>query len=404
MKILQIANKVPYPPNDGGAIATLSLAKALSKNGHQVHILAINTVKHQVDPNSLPRELTSTINFTCTPMDTRVHPIKLLFNWAFSKKPYIAARFHGKNFQDKLTELLSSNTFDVVQVEGLYMCQYIPLIRKKSNALVAYRAHNIEHEIWERAARVQAWYSCKKWYLGSMVRRLKKMERDTLFLYDVLLPITQRDSDKLDQLGNNKPVHVIPTGMDIEHLPPPVKHEKSDHLFFLGALDWMPNQEGLLWFLDKVWPMILEKMPGMQFHVAGRNAPGWMEQKIKNIKNTGYHGEIPDAHDFILHHGLMVVPLFSGSGMRIKIVEGMALGKTIITTPIGIEGIPAIHGTHLLIAQNPNEFANSILNILANPGQLESIRENARAFIYKNFDNFALAKALADFYKSQLSE
>jgi len=399
MKILQITNKVPYPVKDGGAIACMNLTRGFSLLGHQVTILAMNTVKHNITLVEIPESVKELAEFKLVNVAARISPVSALLNLVFSNKPYNATRFISDTFAQELKKILQENEFDVVQIEGLYVCPYIPVIRANSKAKIIYRAHNIEHEIWSRTAIMA--HGFEKYYLRNMSKRIKKFEIQTLNKYDLLVPITGRDEAILDKLGNKKPSHVSQTGIDSSVLIPNSKNLKHPTLFHIGSLEWSPNQEGLIWFFENCWDAIRERYPDLQFYVAGRNAPPWF-QKLLNLPNVVFKGEVADAYEFINSKSIMVVPLFSGSGMRIKIIEGMALGKPIVTTPVGTEGISTTSGENIIVVTNVEGFVQSISDLIENREYFDKISKNAIEYIHENFDNLSSAGALIEFYKKHI--
>jgi len=399
MRILQLMNKVPWPPNDGGAIACLNMTKGFSMLGHEVVVLSMNTSKHHVRIKDMPHNIRTMADFRLVEVPASINWFEAALNLLFSKIPYNAQRFISDEFSLELIKLLTEKSFDVVQLEGLYLCPYIPVIRKYSEALVTYRAHNIEYEIWERTAKLSEGLKSK--YLRNLSRRIKRFEISYLNSYDLLVPITDRDGLILDSLGNNKPKHTSQTGIDFASLVPTAKKLEFPSLFHIGALDWAPNQEGLLWFFDNCWTKIHQENPELKFYLAGRNAPDWFERHLK-LEGVVYLGEIEDAYDFINSKAIMVVPLFSGSGMRIKIIEGMALGKPIVTTDIGTEGIPTENGNNILIANSADEFVGAINRLINDRGLSDHIGRNAIGFIQEKFDNLSQAGALVDFYRNHI--
>ncbi len=399
MRILQLMNKVPWPPKDGGAIACLNMMKGFSMLGHEVTVLSMNTSKHHVSINELPATIRKQADFFLVEVPASINWVEAALNLAFSDLPYNAQRFISDEYIQQLVQLLTVRTFDVIQLEGLYLCPYIPYIRKYSDALIVYRAHNIEYEIWDRTAKLSKGLRSK--YLQNLSRRIKRFEISYLNAYDLLVPITDRDGIILDSLGNTKPRHTSQTGIDFASLVPTAKKLEFPSLFHIGALDWSPNQEGLIWFFDHCWPRIHSENPDLKFYLAGRNAPEWLERRFK-LNGVEYLGEINDAYDFINSKAIMVVPLFSGSGMRIKIIEGMALGKPIVTTDIGTEGIPTEDGHNIMIANDADQFVESISRLINNRTLFDEISRNAIGFIQEKFDNLAQASALIDFYKTQI--
>ena len=399
MRILQLMNKVPWPPKDGGAIACLNMTKGFSMLGHEVTVLSMNTSKHHIRIKDMPPHIRSKADFHLVEVPASINWLEATLNLLFSRLPYNAQRFISDEFSLQLVKLLSEKTFDVIQLEGLYLCPYIPVIRKYSEALIAYRAHNIEYEIWERTATLSQ--GLRSRYLRNLSKRIKRFEISYLNSYDFLIPITDRDGLILDALGNTKPRHTSQTGIDFASLVPTAKKLEFPSLFHIGALDWAPNQEGLIWFFNHCWAKIHSENPNLRFYLAGRNAPEWFERLIKQ-EGVEYMGEINDAYDFMNSKAIMVVPLFSGSGMRIKIIEGMALGKPIVTTDIGTEGIPTEDGNNILIANDAAQFTEAITRLINDRGLFDLIGKNAIGFIQEKFDNLSQAGALIEFYKQHL--
>ncbi len=401
MRILQLTNKIPYPPKDGGAIATLNMSRGLADLGHEITILGMNTSKHYFDLNDIPDKLTRIIAFREVIVDTELSFFAALKNLLFSDKPYNAERFFSEEFSDKLKELLQEQEFDIIQLEGLYLAHYIDVIRKYSKARISLRAHNIEHEIWERNA-VQEKSLLKRIYLRILARRIRRFKINILNHYDLLIPITERDAKQFEKFGNQKPALVIPAGYDTSRLQPQPEKINFPSVFFIGTLDWFPNQEGLVWFVNKVWPILKQKHPGLIFNVAGRNAPEWIVSLFEKTSHVNYLGEIDDAYAFINENAVMIAPLFSGSGMRVKIIEGMALGKSIVTTTIGAEGIGVTPGRNILIEDTENEFAARVDELLINREHFDAIGRNAIEFVKENYDNHKISVSLAGFYKNHL--
>lgn len=401
MNTLIITNKLPYPLKDGGAIATLSLAYSLSKFAKKIDIITINTSKHFFNVSDIPDKYTKKLNFVDYYLNTDINKIDLIKNLLFSKLPYNAQRFINEGFKQKIIEILNKNTYDIIQCEGLYVLPYLDVIRSNSDAKIAYRAHNIEHEIWERTTK-NTNNKIKKFYLKNLTKRLKKFEQSFVNKYDLLVPITQRDESKFKSMGNTKPALTTPTGVDINNYKSDDYSKNENSIFHIGSLDWSPNQEGILWFLDNCWDKISEQNPNLKFYIAGRNAPQWLIKKVDK-KNVVFVGEVEDAHQFINSKSVMIVPLLSGSGMRIKIIEGMALSKAIITTSIGVEGISAADKKEVIVANTPLEFIESVNYLFSNKKQIKEIGSNAKVFVSEKFDNFAIAKRLYEFYSKQLT-
>lgn len=399
MKILFLTNKLPYPPKDGGSIASLNMITGLSDAGHEITCLSLNTVKHSFPIEKIPESLSGRITFIGIHCDSSIRPFRMLYNLLFSKAPYIAERFNKPEFRKKLSQILREEEFDIVQLEGPYVGHFQETVLRESAALISFRAHNVEHRIWERKAANEK-RPLRKWYLRNMASRLKHFEWQVAEKSDCLVCISPLDEQSFIDMGIKKPVITIPTGLDLGDYPPSELPE-APSVFFIGALDWLPNQEGLEWFLDKVIEPLRKDVPEVSFHVAGRNAPKYFEKLLLG-KQVIYHGEIEDSKAFMMSHRIMVAPLFTGSGIRIKILEAMALGRPVVTTSIGIEGIPAKNKKEVMVSDDPDIFKDQIITLIRKEGEAQSLLKAGRKLIHENFDTFGLSTRISRFFKEQV--
>lgn len=398
MKILQLCKKFPFPLNDGESIAVTFLSKALADLGCEMTLLSMNTSKHFTDIEKLPNDFNHYSNIIVTELDNSLKPMDAFLN-LFSKDSYHVSRFVSDDFRDALIDLLQSQKFDVIQLETLYLAPYMETIRQYSDALITMRAHNVEHEIWYRVSKNTSLLP-KKWYIKYLAHKLKRFEIEMLNEYDYLVAVTDRDLKRFKKYGYKNGAVASPIGIDISEYESKEMDWENPSVSFIGSLDWMPNLEGVEWFLSEVWPIIHEKYPALNFEIAGRNMPAKLKKQAGN--NVVMVGEVPSAIDFINQHAIMVVPLLSGSGMRVKILEGMALGKVVITTSIGLEGIHAKHGSEVFIANTPQEFMECITLCMHHPKIMQDISKKAQLFIADYFDNQSNAKKLKNLYKKLL--
>lgn len=375
-----------------------SLARALHELGHIITVLTMFTDKHRLTLEH-HQAYTKIMKVHTVYVDSALKWQDLLMNVLFSKKPFTATRFNSHNFEEELVKLLQSGEYDIIQLEGLYLTQYINTIRRHSLALIALRAHNVEHEIWERIAFEEKKIQ-RKLYFSLLSKRLKRYEQNALNSYDLLIPISDRDNEQMRILGNVKPSHVCPAGVDVKE-PFPERIRDSFTLFYLGSLDWIPNQEGLLWFVSKVFPGLRQKYHDLKLHVAGRNASPYLINKL-DLPGVVFHGEVDDSDEFTGEHTVMIAPCFSGSGMRLKIIEAMAMGKPVVTTAIGAEGLVAEKDVHLMIADEPGPFSDCIERLMKYPDLCREMGRSAYRLVYERYNNHDIAVSLSEFYKKQL--
>jgi glycosyltransferase involved in cell wall biosynthesis len=394
MRILQLCNKSPFPATEGGPIAMNQITQGLLKAGHHVKVLAINTPKYFIDKQTIPENYLTATAYDSVYIDTGIKLHKAFLN-LFTNKSYHVERFRSAKLEEKLAQILTSEKFDIVQLESIFVAPYIETIRKFSDAKIVLRAHNIEHLIWWRMANACR-NPLKKFYLKHLAGTLEYFEKKALQNSDGIAAITQVDADYISRSGITRPIISIPMGIDSKSFISKNIEREFPGLFHLGSMNWMPNQEAMKWFLENVWTSVIQKYPELQFSIAGRNMPDW----LKNLKLKGINiiGEVANAHEFMQAHTIMIVPLLSGSGMRIKIIEGMACGNTIISTTVGTEGIPSTHGKNILIADSPAEFVAQISRCIENHQFCAELGIQAKQFIAEEFNNETITNKLIRFY------
>ena len=394
LRILQITNRIPFPLNDGGNIASYHVAYYLNKAGHQVTLASLNTKKHFQDPLAL-KDIAEVYT---SDIDTTVTPVGLL-SGIFSNIPYNVKRFQSQAFEDLLRDILGRNTFDIIQVEGSYMALYLPVLRACSKAPIILRSHNIEHEIWHRLA-VNESNPLKRWYFNMLSNKIKVFEDRTLQLFDAIVAITDRDANYYRKQGFKGELKVINAGADLERFKPNRSLQQKGTICFLAGLDWLPNQQGLDWFIDTIWKELKYKFPDIQLPIAGKSMP----ERYYALKNQGIivHGMVPDAIEYLQKYEIFIVPLLSGGGMRLKVVEGMALGKCIISTSVGAEGVAYSNGTDIIIADTPEQWVEKISGLINTPEQIYAIGENAYMLANRKYNWKNLIDAFIVLYHSLL--
>lgn len=398
MKILFLCNKSPYPPKEGGPMAMNANIEGLLAAGHQVKVLALNTNKYFIKLSEIPQEYIDKTQIEFVYQDLSIKPVAAFLN-LFSKKSFHVERFISDSFAEKIVKILDTDNYDIVQLEMLYMTPYINVIRKHSKAKIVLRSHNVEHLIWERVTTNTS-NTFKRSYLAGLTRKLKNYELGAINKYDGIATISKQDADFYINNNPTIPVVDISFGVDLTKYIVSSQPYEFPSLFHLGSMNWMPNEEGIKWFIETTWPLIAEKYPDLKFYLAGRMMPEWIENLDK--KNIEVIGEVDNAQEFINSKAVMIVPLFSGSGIRIKIIEGMALGKAIISTKIGAEGITYTHDQNILIANTPEEFLDAIEKCVTNVDFCQKIGHNAHKMIEEKYDIHKITEKLLSFYKQVL--
>ncbi|WP_139922291.1 glycosyltransferase family 4 protein [Hymenobacter sp. DG01] len=396
MHILQLCPRVPYPPTDGGAIAMYDVTAGLSRAGHQVTVLALNTPKHH-QPADVLDHLGPLVRLIPVDVDTRLSPVKALRNLLFSELPYNIERFVSQTVVVRLQQVLSTETIDVIQVEGGLVSWYVDTVQRLAPGIpVVLRAHNVEYTIWQMLAERET-NVLKRFYLSHLAKRLRRFEHQTLPRFDAVAAITEPDQRRLRELGCQEPVVFVPAGVDLNRFQrDPAIRPKPRTLFMIGSLDWLPNQEGVDWLLREVWPRAHELYPELELHIAGKETP----PHIRNLNLPGVtiHGFVESAAQFMQQYEVMLVPLLSGGGMRIKIIEGMALGKCIISTGLGSEGIHVRDNFDIVLCDEPSEWIERLGRYYRGELGQQDIGEEAARTIARLYDNRRVVESFLDLY------
>ena len=369
-----------------------SITQGLLEAGCEVRVLSLCSDKHPVLESRIPDSYRQATHFEAVHVDLSLHPLDAGVAMLCGES-YHVKRFESKAFARRLAEVLEEETFDVVHVESVFLTPYLPVIRAYSQAKVMLRAHNVEHTIWHRVAQGER-SPFKRWYLKHLSLTLAAYEREHLNDYDGVVSITENDAEQLRTMGCRRPMVAIPFGITPDGEVS--VEEEPNSLFHIGSMDWMPNQEGVRWFLEQVWPKVHERMPQLTLYLAGRKMP----EDLMRLDREGVRvlGEVPDAMYFISSKQINVVPLLSGSGIRVKIIEAMSVGKVVVTTTIGAEGIGCTDGVDVLIADTPEQYVDQLYRCVSDPAFRQEIGSHAAQLVAERFGCKQLTGRLLDFY------
>lgn len=371
--------------------------RGLVNLGHEVSLVSLNAKKnyhHEYSEDD--KELLSQIKYRAFDIDINVSVFDVSVN-LFSKTSFNISKYFSHEFERLLIRELKNTTYDIIQFEGLFVSQYLAAVRKNSDAILIYRAHNIENQIWERLA-LQKNDPFKKSYLKMHAKRIKNYELEQLNNFDGIAVFTEQDKSTLLEYGTKIPIEILPLGINLNHYKPDFSKTEFPSLFFLGSLDWLPNREGIEWFLENFHKELTEGDLRVRFYVAGNDIPESFDD-YEVMGKIFIQGEVDDALEFLNSKSIMIVPLLSGGGMRVKIVEGMAMQKCIISTSLGAEGINYENGTNILIANNQDEFYEAIKTCITDEEFCKTIGLNARRLMEEQHDVNKVTKKLVDFYK-----
>jgi glycosyltransferase involved in cell wall biosynthesis len=387
MKLLQLCHKPLSGQADGGKLAMKAMRDGLRENGASVFSWMIETPQHRSEINTAEKDFSKSFF-----IDTRIKPLAAF--WALvNGKSYNLSRFSNSAARKDIAEIIKTFKPDCILAEGIFTLAGWAEAGFGNEIPVILRTHNIEFLIWERMAAAET-NPLRRWYLKRLAASLKREEVKIWSQVRGILAISDQDANLI---RSYLPKVVIETvGIGFELLPYQKRSFDSDKFFHLGAMDWRPNREGMDYFLNQVWPLLRKDRPGIELKLAGKGMP----DAYKDHKNEGvFVAEANDSVSFMIESGVMVVPLLSGSGVRVKIIEGMMLGIPIISTTLGFEGIPAKPGKEILVADTPQSFRLIFNQLASSPDLLNEVSENARKFAAENYRKDVLGLKALNFIR-----
>jgi len=396
MKVLVLSPRPLRPEYDGGTVATVRCIRGLAAAGADVSVLSMITRKHTSGGNFTGDHIPDYVaDYKTVKVDTRIRYLSLLRNLIFSTEPYDLVRFRSPEYADLLRTWLNDRHFDIIQCEGLTFAQYLDGIRGITGIPVVLRAHNLEHRIREMVAAGTR-STLHRAYLKNLSRRLESLERKTASQFDAVVPISEPDFRWFSAAAKGKPVFLSETGVDdAAHLPEP--GNENLRVGFIGSMNWQPNIDGMKWFIANVWPSVLAQVPDATLHIAGRGLDQ-LAAALPEGKNIIPDGEPEDARTFIASNHVMISPLFAGSGLRIKIIEAMAVGRPVVATPVAVAGLPVENGRHLAVASDAQAFCNELVRLLKEPALRSTMSTAAVKLVRERFDNSIITGRLLKFY------
>ena len=394
MRILWLNAGLLLPLDKGGKLRTWHLMRHLATR-HDITYLSF------VDPDA-PAADRAGMNEVCAHLETvdRRDPAKgtLAFyadaaSRLWDPLPYAAGKYRSEAYASALRRLLDSGTFDLVVCDFLVPAVNMP--RHLPCPAVLF-THNVEAEIWRRHAERQQ-DPLRRWLFRQQWQRMLRFEADTISRFDLVLAVSDTDKDTLQRLyGGNlqAPVHTVATGVDTAYFAP-APTPISKHLVFTGSMDWLPNEDAMKYFCEDILPLIRAREPDVTLSIVGR-APTPAVKRLADIAGVEVTGRVDDVRGYMERAAVYIVPIRIGGGTRLKIFEAMAMGKAVVSTTIGAEGLPVTHAEDVLIADSAPEFAARVVELLADPARRVHLERAARQLVVERYDWSAVAGELED--------
>lgn len=378
MKILWVKTDFLHPTTRGGQIRTLEMLRQLHKR-HEVHYVAFD------DPANLEgTRRSSEYSTRAYPVPHRVVPkrsvsfVGQLVGGLFSPIPVAIARYRSEAMRQMIDRLTTEHDYDAM------ICDFLaPSVNIDDMTGWVLFQHNVETIIWERHAQTGR-TPLHRAYFAQQARRMFEWERSVCTDASHVVAVSQIDEQILRDRFGAQHTSCVATGVDLDFFERPVQAAQTHDLVFVGSMDWMPNIDGIHWFVSEVWPLIRAQKPDCKLAVVGRNPPPSLLAETKDSSIT-ITGTVPDVRPSLWNSAVSIVPLRVGGGTRLKIFEAMAAGTPVVSTTIGAEGLPLRHLEHIRIADAPQQFAADCLDLLRNAEARRVLAANALELIRANF-------------------
>ncbi len=361
MRVLFLRGKLPYPLDNGASIRTYNLLKEACKK-HEISLLTFQ------DSNEDPEKKKLLLEF-CTKVI--LVPRHLKNSWSgtilglgknlFQRYPYSVAVSCSRGMIESISSELKNSKYDLVHADTLPISSNLLGLETPPRIL---NQHNVENVILWRKFSVQTNFIPKKFW-HSQWKKMYDFEKKACSSFDRIIAVSIEDQKKMKQMAPEVPVDVVPNGVDIDYFSPKEHTGNKQGLVFTGSLDWYPNEDGILYFLKDILPIILAKVPDINFAIVGKNPSARLARGCKDHKNIILTGWVKDVRPYLHNSSVLVVPLRIGGGTRLKILEALAAGIPIVSTSIGAEGIEIQPGKEILIGDTPDEFASQVMRLMA---------------------------------------
>ena len=379
MKILFLSPTVPFPLTDGGRIRVFNLLKQIATKNN-VTLLALETQPTDAEGVAQLQQLGIQVHLV-TNAPTLPHlSFRTLANAFFKRQPITVARYDLPAYRQQFKELIAIETFDIVHYEMFHTAQF----HTETDLPGVLSQQNVDSAIWRRlcSETINPFYKFAYW---TQQLAFQRYERVLSPKFDAVTCTSDIDAAVFQQHCAGDVIEIIPNGVDVTHYQPDFSAEVPAHLIYIGSMDWYPNEDAVGFFADEVLPRIQERVPDVRFSIVGGN-PSTRVQKLAEREGVVVTGRVPEIKPYFAEATVFVVPLRIGSGTRLKILEALAMGKAIVSTSVGAEGLALKDGEEIFIADEPAAFADAVTRLLTDVPLRRRIGENGRARVEQDYD------------------
>jgi sugar transferase (PEP-CTERM/EpsH1 system associated) len=391
LRVLILTPQLPYPPHQGTTLRNYNLIAGLSRR-HHIHLLSFTTAEDDLDRAEPLRQV-------CQVIDTAPQPARTirqrLWTALGSRLPDMAHRLASPAMQSTLERVLREERFDVVELEGIEMAPYLPTLldyvrNQGGGCRLVFDDHNAEY-VLQRRIFVMDIRQPRRWpgavYSFMQWQKLVKYEAWVCRHVDAVAAVSVGDAQALQRIVPGLQVAVVPNGVDIGHYAGFVADDclAPNSLIFVGKMDFRPNVDAVLWFARRVLPLVRQEVPDARFYIVGQR-PHRRLDSLRGQPGVVVTGRVPDILPYVAGAQVYVIPLRSGGGTRLKVLEAMAMRRPIVSTSMGCDGFPVEPGREVILADEPQGFARQVVALLQDPERREELGEVGFRFAAAHYD------------------
>jgi len=390
MKILFVTPRIPYPLDTGAKIRTFNLLKSVSRS-NDVCLLSFD-----FDGDANAQENLKKLGITIVPVKAK-EGMKLLS--IFSDTPVVIDKYYSRQMVDAIQNTVSINKFDLAHFDHLHMGQYRRYLDGMPCVL---DEHNVESMMTERCSKMER-NVVRKALFGLQAGKMANIESAMIQQFSRCLAVSGNDKDALMRISDGKArVEVVPNGVDTEYFKGQgsgVRGQgEKNAIVFTGSMDWLPNEDAVTYFCSDILPLVWKEKPRATFYIVGKNPSKNVKALMGRDNRIIVTGTVDDVRPYLQSSKVCVVPLRIGGGTRLKILEALAMEKAVVATSIGAEGLATRQGEHLLIADDPGDFARAVIRLIDDENLRTKLGSRGRELVIEKYDWKVVGKTLNDIY------
>jgi sugar transferase (PEP-CTERM/EpsH1 system associated) len=391
MNVLWLTFGLPYPADAGARIRDFHLIREAARTS-RIHLFSLVPPGASTEVGQL-RDFCKSIETFALPGSLSGRQLVSFIRSSLARRPLAAFPYYCAQAVNRLQGIIAREKIDVFQVEHSLLAAYLDAAPREGTCRTVLSLHNVCFEQYHRMARLEVGFAARGLYRLKAFA-MSKAERHYIPRFDCCVVVSEVERELLQRALPGVRLVVIENGVDCAQLQPLPESPSGSGLLFAGVMDYPPNTDGVMFFARSVLPRIRAFVPGVKLFVVGHSPPARVKAlgRQPGIEVTGYANDILP---YYRRSKVTVVPLRAGGGTRLKILEAMALGRAVVSTTVGCAGLDVCHGVHLLVADDPQQFADGVVQLLGNDARRAELAGNARRLVEQRYDWRMLGRRLA---------